>query len=646
MSARNARITSGHRGLSARGGSGGRGGLRLAFVWPVVALCVSVVGLSWGCVSALGLGSTPSGFGFESFDGLPLNSLGTVEVQAGAHSKELTFAFALDTAKGEHGEVLDSAGGELRDLQLVLPAGLVVNGNGVPACTRRALDEEACASEDQVGEVKLELASGGEESSPVFNMVAPDTVPAELAFRVGGVDVVAYTSLRTGVLSPTEGGFDVDIFDLPPRKVVGGQIKLFGVTPGGAPFLTLPTVCAGPVPFVVRADTWQDEASYAEASFLSHETAASGGEPIGIEGCDHLGFAPTVAVSTDTRDADTAAGLTVNVKSPQEGLLSATDLGSSNIQGASVVLPEGLVLDPNRAEGLVSCPLSESGIGTEGPPSCPATSQVGTLEVSTPILPDTIEGGVYVLPSSPPELKLLLSGYADGVYLKMVGVVALNEATGQVTLSFPDAPLLPFSDVKVSLSGGAQAALVTPAVCGVYVAGSDTTPWVTPAVGDAFETSSVEIAAGPAGGACVKPLPFSPTLTAGSSNDGAGGFASFSMLIERPDGQQRLAGFQFTAPPGLLGMFGSVPVCGEPQATQGECSAASQVGHAVLGAGPGATRCSCPPRGSPRSRSTSRAPMRAPPTVWRSWCRSSPARSTWGPACCAHGSKLTPAPRS
>jgi hypothetical protein len=602
------------RGSSVVAGSGRsllvRGSGRRIVLAGLVAVGMVVLGLLWGCVPALGFAATPSGFGFAAagggngeggFDGLSVGSSGAAEVQAGAHPKKLTFTFALNSVKGAHGEVLGSAGGELRDLELELPAGLVLNGDAPPRCTRRTLDEEgACAAEYQVGEVTLDTASGGQETSPVFDMVAPGTTAGELAFRADGVDVVAFTSLRTGVLSPAEGGFDLSIFDLPPEGVVGGRITLFGVTPGGAPFLTLPTLCAGPVPFVARADTWQDEASYAEASFLSHETPAGGGGLVGIEGCDHLGFDPSVTVSTDTRDADTAAGLTVNVKSPQEGLLSATGLGSSNIQGTSVLLPEGLVLDPNRAEGLASCPLAESGIGTEGSPSCPATSQVGTLQVSTPILPDTIEGGVYVLPSSPPDLDLLLSGYADGTYLKMVGVVALNEATGRVTLSFPDAPLLPFSDVRVSLSGGAQAALVTPAACGVYVASSDTTPWVTPAVGDAFETGSIEIASEPSGGACVRPLPFSATLTAGSSNDGAGDFASFSMLIERPDGQQRLAAFQFTAPPGLLGMFSSVPVCGEPQASQGACPAGSQVGHAILGAGPGGYPLYLPAPGQPQ----------------------------------------------
>lgn len=567
---------------------------RALVAWPL-ALCVVV--LLCGSGSAWGFAATPAGFGFEKFDGVSVNSLGATEMQAGSHP-DLSFEFVLNPRRGEHGEVLDSAGGELRDLTLSLPAGVVLGDAALQRCTRRALDEEGvCPVESEVGEVTLEAVSKGavvKEASPVYNMVAPPTAPAELAFKVAGADVLAYTSVRTAALSAGEGGIDLHILDLPPGRVVGGRISLFSSV-----FLTLPTVCVGPVAFAVSADTWQDEGSLAEASFLSHETAAAGGGPVGVQGCDHLGFAPTVAVSANTRRADTAAQLTVDVRAPQEGLLSGGGLGSSDIQSTSVLLPEGLVFDPNRAEGLTACPLSQTGIGTEGPPSCPATSQVGTVQISTPVLTNTLEGGVYALPSSPPEVKMLISGYADGVYLKLLGVAVLDATTGRVTLSVPQAPLLPIGDLRLALSGGAQGALVTPPACGVYVASSDVTPWVTPAVGDAFETSSIEIAQGPGGGACVKPLGFSPSLTAGSSIDGAGSFASFSILLERPDGQQRLAGFQFKAPPGLEGMISSVPLCGEPQAAQGACPQSSEIGHAVLGAGPGGYPLFLPGAGQP-----------------------------------------------
>ncbi len=551
-----------------------------------LALCATAGVLLTGAGTAAGFDSTPSGFGFEQFDGSSLAAGERLDMQAGSHPQEMSFTFALNTVEGPHGEAL-SAGGDLRDLELGLPAGLIVNADAVPRCTQRALDEETCAAIDQVGEVTLKTASG-EETSKVYNMAPPGTAPAELAFKVGGAaDVLAFMSLRTGALTPGEGGIDLDFIDLPPKGIVGGQLKLFGVTSNGAAFLTLPTTCGEPIGFAVSANTWQDEGALAEASVLSHTPASGGAEPIGVEGCDMLAFAPTISVSTETTEADTSSGVTIDVKSPPEGLLAANDYGPSDIQSLAVALPEGLTMSPNRAEGLVSCPLAQSGLGTEGPSSCPGTSQVGTVQISTPILPNTLEGGVYALPSNPPDVELLIAGSADGVNMKLRGLVALNEATGQVTLSFPQAPLLPISELRISLSGGAQAAFVTPPRCGVYTVNSDLKPWVAPAVPDTLEAGNIEIANGPGGGPCASPSPFVPTLTAGSSDDQAGGFASLSLLLSRPDGQQRLAGFKLQAPPGLLAMFGSVQLCSEPQAAQGACPAASEVGHAVLGAGPG-----------------------------------------------------------
>ncbi len=565
------------------------------------ALCALLVVWLGAPAAASAFPATPSGFGFQQegagngeggFNGYSLGGAGALDMQAGSHPQELSLTFELNVVRGGGGEALGSTGGELRDLRLSLPAGVVLNADAVSGCTRRAFAEEVCPGASQVGEVTLQTVSGGvpgEESSALYDLVAPGTAPAELGFSTGGAHVLAYESLRTGVPSAGEEGFDLDVLDLPQRpgtQIVGGRFVLFGAA-GGAPFLTLPTACGGPLPFAVSADTWEQEGEFAEASFLSHEPPAAGGALAGIQGCGSLALAPQVAVSTETSDADTATGLTVNVKTPPEGLLAGGGLSPADIQAATVQLPEGLVFNPVRAEGLVSCSPAQSGLGSESAPSCPGTSQVGTVQISTPILANTLEGGVYVLPSSPPELRLLIAGSADGVNLKLVGVAALDEATGRVTLSVPQMPPLPIEELRLSLSGGGQAALVTPRECGAYAVSTLLTPWAAPAILDSSQTTSIEVARGPEGGGCAFPPPFTPSLTAGTSIDGAGGFASLSFLLERPDGQQRLSSFSLTGPPGVLAMLASVPLCEEPQASQGSCPVASLVGHAVLGVGPG-----------------------------------------------------------
>ena len=94
------------------------------------------------------------------------------------------------------------------------------------------------------------------------------------------------------------------------------------------------------------------------------------------------------------------------------------------------------------------------------------------------------------MPSNPPHLQLLVTAEGEGVFLKLVGNVNLNEQTGQLVTTFTNTPELPFTDFKLSFSGGAQAALSTPAQCGTYTTTSDFTPWSSPLVEDVFPSSS------------------------------------------------------------------------------------------------------------------------------------------------------------
>ena len=145
---------------------------------------------------------------------------------------------------------------------------------------------------------------------------------------------------------------------------------------GSVPLLTLPTSCEGPQEFSIEAlNTWQYASLHSHASVLTHDST---GAPVGFTGCSDLGYDPSLSIAPDTSAADTPAGLTTEIKVPQEGLETLGGLATSNQRDATVVLPEGMVLNPGRASGLAACPLYEDGVGQEGPPRCPAASQVGT----------------------------------------------------------------------------------------------------------------------------------------------------------------------------------------------------------------------------------------------------------------------------
>jgi len=591
--------------------------------------------------------SKPASFGFEGWDVWASNADGTLDTQAGSHPYEVTFSYNLSNyLNATFGWVASGRPPQerplrTRNIEARLPAGLVGDPNALPSCTRQQFDASQCPAASQVGIITVIVAGGFLLRAPVYSMVPPAGVPDEIAFDLEDIQ----TRLDTGVRSGSDYGLTTHVDDIGERDVTGSVLTLWGVPgdpshniwrrksgentePEGCspeelgtslcpkvsgetkPFLTLPTSCGAPPTFSIWTNTWSDPNVTAEKSVQLHD---SNGVPTGFTGCEHLSFAPTITTDPDTAKADTPAGLTVEVKPPVGGLSTPEGLSTADIQNTTVTLPAGLVINPGQAAGLQACQSFQDGLerlsgGEEnnGPPSCPSASKVGTDEIETPLLSKPLQGNVYVLQSNPPELKLLVAASGQGVNVKLVGVVHLNEQTGQLTTTFQGTPELPFTDFKLAFSGGAQAALDTPTQCGVYGAAqgfsADFSSWASPFIADAFPTAEFAINQGPGGGPCPSsPLPFAPTMTAGSTTDQAGGFTNFSLLLQRADGQQRIEKLQFTEPPGLAGLLSQVPLCPEPQAAQGTCSAVSHIGHSVVTSGPGPYPLVIPQPGEPEA---------------------------------------------
>ena len=300
----------------------------------------------------------------------------------------------------------------------------------------------------------------------VFNMVPQPGEPAEFGFKFLGVTVLLDFSVRTG----GDYGITVHVSNIPQREVYQSILTLWGTPsehshdqwrgksgctleemekshPGAneesyctAPqhpivtsFLTLPTSCSSPQPFLARElSGWQQPEAKTEASSVTHDASDN---PVGFTGCEDLAFGPFISTAPDTAMADTPAGLSVDVKPPVGGLTEPGLDGTSDIKNTTVALPPGVVINPGQAAGLQSCSREQAalealpgGVENDGPAACPNASKVGTVLIQTPLLEGDVEkqleGNVYVLQSNPPNLKLLLAASADGVNLKLVGNVS------------------------------------------------------------------------------------------------------------------------------------------------------------------------------------------------------------------------------
>jgi hypothetical protein len=589
-------------------------------------------------------------FGFAGADVWFSNADGTIDTQAGSHPYEATFSFDLNNERDSEGRGDIPSGREPRNLTVRLPPGLVGNPAALPQCSLAVFVAEGhCPGDTQAGILEAQVLGDSILSSyqptPVYNLVPPVGEPAEFGFVLDG----NLTYIQTAVRSGSDYGITSVTRNVTRTELVGAILTLWGepsssshdpwrcTTPHTIPvcdlpassshaaFLTLPTACGAPQPFSLEFNSWEVPGEVAHTTVLSHDGT---GTPVGFTGCESLTFGPTITTAPDTASADTPAGLTVDVKPPLGGLEDAEGIGSSDIRGTTVALPPGFVINPGQAAGLQACGAGEDGLTTEaetaegkennGPPSCPNASKVGIVKAKTPLLESAaekeLEGNVYVMRSNPPNLKLLAAFSADGVNIKLVLNVHLDEMTGQITTTVANVPEFPVSDFKLSFSGGAQAALDTPAQCGSYTTTSDFMPWSSPLVADVFPSSTVAITSGPGTSACPSaPLPFAPSLTAGSTTDQAGGFTDFSLLLQRGDGQQRIERLQFKEPAGLAGLISSVPLCPEPQAAAGACPTDSEIGHTVVASGPGPYPLVIPQPGEPTSPIFLTGPYRGAP---------------------------------
>jgi hypothetical protein len=559
----------------------------------------------------------PPRFGVEDYEFQAFNENGTLDTQAGSHPFQLTTTLNLDRTGNEPYQPAQP-----KDLHFALPAGLVGNPTPFPQCTDAQFLDDAefqnfCPPDTAVGVAVVTIDAPdlfGELTAPVplFNLKPNEGEPARFGFELLEVPVILDTSVRTG----GDYGVTVSVDNIPQAVAfLGSQVTFWGVpgeashdssrswgclsiwketeypwpscTPSGEetppPLLSLPTSCTGPLQTSISPDSWQTEGDFLTGTPALFEPA--------LDGCNRLPFSPSISVTPDGETGSTPTGLTVGIHVPQTVLLSTKGLAEANVKDTTVTLPAGVALNPSAADGLKSCSEAEVALSADVFPSCPEASKIGTVEIESPLLPNALTGSVYLASQNENPFGSLVAMYVvaqdpvSGTLVKVAGEVHLDPVTGQIVATFDNTPQLPFENLHLHFFGGDRAPLGTPAKCGGYTTGAVIAPWSGNA--PAEPSSTFEIASGPNGSACSDPAPFSPSLTAGTTNIQAGGFTPFTMTVSRNDGEQNIQQFQLHMPKGLSGLLTGVELCGEAQANAGTCGPNSLIGETTVSVGLG-----------------------------------------------------------
>jgi hypothetical protein len=493
----------------------------------------------------------------------------------------------------------------MRDVVVHVPPGFV----GYPTatqqrCTSAQLQEQAVSDTAQVPSCPLDSQIGlalvnGNGTVPVYNLVPPRGAPAEFAFFYQGVIVNLRARLR-----PADDGIDIVTSKVPSTLPIPKfEVQLWGVPsdsthegvraecteglygaalsaplcPSGAPrvpFLRVPTSCTGPLPWGIEIDTYQHPGVFHAKSTTTPALA----------GCDKVPFEPRVALAPTDTSAHSASGLDVAVSVPQDN--GPNGISQADVRSAAVALPQGVGLNPSAAEGLEACSDAQFRLGLEGPAECPEASKLGTVEVDTPLLEETLDGSVYLRTqnSQDPEsgemyrLAIVLHSAERGVDVKLPGSLVVNKTTGQLTTTFDELPQLPFETMRLHLKAGPRAPLTTPQACGSYNAQATLEGWNGKTV--SLEPS-ISVDQG-----CTAPG-FAPGFEAGVANPAAGGFSPFTLRVTRDAGQPNLSRIEATLPEGELAKLAGVPVCSDAQAATGACPASSRIGKVTSAVGEG-----------------------------------------------------------
>jgi hypothetical protein len=485
--------------------------------------------------------------------------------------------------------------GQVRTIRVDLPAGLTVNPQATSQCEQADFETNPalCPADSNVG---TSLVTGsaplgipvGPLAATVYNIVPAQGEPARFGFNLGGRNI--YLRADVAWENDYHEGFTIDVPELPiPDDPIGGLIPsglilknrlVFRGTDGDGTFITTPTTCFDPAQsgseFVYSTYLRADSYSIPNPTFPFGSTPFESPLPPGekpIE-CDNIPFDPWIGTDPHTAQTDSPSGAAVTVSLPE--IRDPGKVGrqaTSHVRNAQVTLPGGMGLNPSAANGLVACTDAQFGKGTRNPVACPAASKVGTVEVQTPPLPpDSLRGDVYVGqqlsrdPASGNAYRIFVHAESAryGISVRLIGNVAANPVTGQLTTTFANTPQAPFTIFRIDLDDGARAALSSPPTCGPNTTTTVQVPWSgnPPATAsDGFTLTSA-----PGGGACARTLagrPFDPGFGAATAGSRAGAFAPFHVDIARSDGNQELKGVNVHLPPGLTAKLAGVRYCSE-----------------------------------------------------------------------------------
>jgi hypothetical protein len=360
-----------------------------------------------------------------------------VALPASAEALTVTGTAApVNKAAGAHSDFkihMDFSGGQVKDLTVGLPPGMIGNPSATPKCTATQLNADACPANTEVGSVTANATVTLVVGIPVtvngtlYNLVPKSGEPARFGIVLRPLSVPPLPPilppiiLQSAVQLRSDFGLNTVIKNIPnstqglPTTINSQDITLDGIAPGtGKAFMRNPTSCT-PKTTRISATPYSGGSGSAQSTF----TPAS---------CGALDFSPGFTARVGGA-GQTASGLPTTASTSID-----QDADEAGLIRARVSVPN----DFNANAALLSAPCPAASF-TAG--SCPPGSVVGSAVAASPLLSQPLRGPVALVANSSglPNLGLDLRGQ---LHLLLQGTIDITKV---VTFNgLPDIPIAHF----------------------------------------------------------------------------------------------------------------------------------------------------------------------------------------------------------
>jgi hypothetical protein len=352
------------------------------------------------------------------------------------------------TQGGAHSNInihMDFTDGQVKDLTVGLPPGVIGDPNATPLCTVAQLNADACPANTRVGAVTANATVTVLVPLPpinvngdLYNLTPQPGEPARfgivlrpLALPEPLPPILPPIILQSGVELRPDFGLNTVINNIPNDTLAEGDttinsqdITLFGIAPGtGKPFMRNPTSCPGPHTTTFTAVPYSGAADSATADFTT-------------TGCENLDFSPAFTAQVG------GPGQTTNGVPTTASTAILQDNEEAGLRNAVVRVPNDL--NPN-ATIFFGEPCSQVAFvaGT-----CPSNTVVGLATAASPLLSQPLIGNVSLVkgPGQFPNLGLDLKGQ---LHLLLQGSV---DIAGGNTVTFNNLPDIPISRFQLTFT--------------------------------------------------------------------------------------------------------------------------------------------------------------------------------------------------